>query len=140
MQTFLPHKSFKESARALDYRRLGKQRVETWQIIQAMNGKTKGWVNHPATVMWRKYEFALTVYGIVICKEWIARGYKDSMLERFELHLEQLKQRKLFFEFPAWLGGQIHKTHQSNLLRKNPEYYKELFPDVPDNLDYYWPS
>jgi hypothetical protein len=30
MQTFLPYKSFEESASVLDWRRLGKQRVDKW--------------------------------------------------------------------------------------------------------------
>ena len=36
MQTFLPYESFKQSARVLDWRRLGKQRVEGMQIINAI--------------------------------------------------------------------------------------------------------
>ena len=36
MQTFLPYESFEESAKVLDYRRLGKQRVEGMQIINAI--------------------------------------------------------------------------------------------------------
>ena len=51
MQTFLPYKSFKDSFKVLDYRRLGKQRVEAYQILNVLLGrtKTKGWSNHPAT-------------------------------------------------------------------------------------------
>ena len=33
MQTFLPYPSFEETASILDYRRLGKQRVEGFQIL-----------------------------------------------------------------------------------------------------------
>ena len=36
MQTFLPYPSFEQSARVLDNRRLGKQRVECLQILQAL--------------------------------------------------------------------------------------------------------
>ena len=36
MQTFLPYKSFEKSAKCLDYKRLGKQRIETWQIYSAL--------------------------------------------------------------------------------------------------------
>ena len=36
MQTFLPHRSFSKSAETLDYRRLGKQRVEAKQILEAI--------------------------------------------------------------------------------------------------------
>lgn len=43
MQTFLPFPSFEETASALDYKRLGKQRVETWQLIRALNGESLGW-------------------------------------------------------------------------------------------------
>ena len=70
MQTFLPYESFKQSARVLDWRRLGKQRVEGMQIINAIEGKPrqdgkpyKGWLNHPATVMWRPYLNDLKLYN-----------------------------------------------------------------------------
>jgi hypothetical protein len=36
MQTFLPYPDFKKSIKALDYRRLGKQRVEAYQIIRTL--------------------------------------------------------------------------------------------------------
>jgi hypothetical protein len=36
MQTFLPYPDYKLSASVMDMRRLGKQRVETWQIIKAL--------------------------------------------------------------------------------------------------------
>ncbi len=41
MQTFLPYESFEKSAQTLDWRRLGKQRVEGMQIINAITGKTR---------------------------------------------------------------------------------------------------
>ena len=55
MQTFLPDKSFVNSSRILDYRRLGKQRVEARQIYNILIGNTKSnaWRNHPAVLMWR---------------------------------------------------------------------------------------
>lgn len=47
-----PTPKFIDTAKILDYRRLGKQRVETWQVLLALGGKSKGWVNHPAVRMW----------------------------------------------------------------------------------------
>lgn len=38
MQTFLPYSSFKRSAAVLDNKRLGKQRVETLQVMQGLAG------------------------------------------------------------------------------------------------------
>jgi hypothetical protein len=138
MQTFLPYPDFAASAEVLDYRRLGKQRVETYQLLRAINGETKGWVNHPAAVMWRGFESALAYYGTVICREWIQRGYKDTMLER----LEQLwVQHGKNLVMPPWMGNSdFHRSHQSNLVRKFPEFYIPLFPDVGPELEYVWPT
>lgn len=36
MNTFLPYPDFQESAKCLDNKRLGKQRIETWQIYNAI--------------------------------------------------------------------------------------------------------
>ena len=137
MQTFLPYKSFSESARALEYRRLGKMRVEAWQLLRAIQGITKGWANHPAATMYRGYEYALCRYGLAMCDEWISRGYNDTMRSRFIAAMEDLEDTGM----PPWLGDeQFHLSHQSNLVRKDPEYYGTLFPDVPSDLEYIWPT
>jgi hypothetical protein len=45
LQTFLPYADFVKTAKCLDYRRLGKQRVEAFQILNILEGKTTkaGW-------------------------------------------------------------------------------------------------
>lgn len=137
MQTFLPYPSFTESARVLDYRRLGKQRVETWQIIRAMRGETKGWTNHPCTNMWRGHETALAAYGLAMCEEWKQRGYNDTMTERFL----EIVAAEPNFDLPRWYGmKELHLSHKSNLIRKFPEFYSHLFPGVPADLEYVWPE
>jgi hypothetical protein len=139
MQTFLPYADFQTTAKALDYRRLGKQRVEVFQLLRAINGETKGWANHPAARMWRGYEPVLAMYGCMICDEWKKRGYTDNMTSRIADY---------FYVFgkpsdcsrPPWLGDpDLHRSHQSNLVRKDAAYYGPLFPDVPDDLEYVWP-
>lgn len=141
MQTFLPYESFAESARCLDRQRLGKQRVETLQLLKANFGLTKGWVNHPAAVMWRGYELALCTYGIAMCDEWEERGYKDTCAPKMVLLTSQhcdISQEPIM---PPWLGGPIHKSHRSNLLRKNPEHYASWFgPKCRPDIPYYWPN
>ena len=132
VNTFLPYAEFDRTAKALDYRRLGKQRVEAWQILSALLGNGKGWVNHPATKMWRGHEKALCDYGIAICLEWISRGYKDTMLARFVATSAILPDTGL----PEWLGDDsFHQSHQSNLNRKDETYYHF---DVPNDLPYVW--
>lgn len=130
MQTFLPYESFSESAKCLDWRRLGKQRVEAMQILNTISGVSRGWVNHPAVKMWRGYEEALQMYFNAISMEWVKRGYQHNM--GFYSNIYCVK--------PHWLGNtEFHLSHQSNLLRKMPQHYGPLFPDVPDNLEYVWP-
>lgn len=132
MQTFLPYANFQKSAEILDNKRLGKQRVEAWQIFNALSGKTAGWVNHPATKMWQGHELTLCYYGITICVEWEYRGFKDTLLERFTEAANQLPDTGN----PWWLGFEpLHISHQSNLMRKDPNHYRF---EVAPNLPYIW--
>jgi mRNA-degrading endonuclease YafQ of YafQ-DinJ toxin-antitoxin module len=141
VNTFLPTADFKESAKMLDRQRLGKQRVEVIQLLKANLGMTKGWRNHPAAVMWRGYELALANYGIAICGEWMKRGYRDTCaLQIVTLHSAGMVAGSTT-EFPPWLGDEdFHRSHQSNLLRKAPEFYSQYNWDVSDDLPYVWPK
>lgn len=139
MQTFLPYRSYEDSAANLDWRRLGKQRVECKQIVQVLDENSRGnfvaWSNHPAVRMWRGYEQSLISYAIAICEEWIGKGYKDTCLPFF-----LARQKNKLPKPPPWLGGHIHVTHQSNLIRKDPEFYRPIFGDhIPDDMEYHWP-
>lgn len=135
MQTFLPFPDYAASASCLDYRRLGKQRVEAWQILETLATGLGGWAKHPAIGLWRGHAHDLSIYGEVVCREWIRRGYEDNMLDRFlDFHAEDTGP-------PYWMGWDpFHRAHRSNLLRKDPEFYGKYDWRVPDNLDYIWPD
>lgn len=135
MQTFLPDPSFELSARCLDRQRLGKQRVEVLQLLRALHGQTAGWARHPAALMWRGHEQALVLYGIVVCEEWLRRGYLDTCMPKISAFLRAAEP-----SMPAWLGQpDFHLSHQSNLVRKKPEHYRPYFPGVTPDLPYVWP-
>ena len=143
MQTFLPYFSFVESAKCLDFRRLGKQRIETWQILQALSNPNYGWQNHPAVNQWRGYDYQLANYGLVICREWTKRGYRDTMADKISERLMDIHEDYGNYGTvnPDWLGlEKFHLSHKSNLIRKFPEHYGKLWPDVPNNIEYYWPT
>ena len=131
MQTFLPVPNFVESARVLDTKRLGKQRVEAMQILNVLRAtRARAWMNHPAVRMWRHYEPALEQYLRAMVAEWIMRGYANS--------IPVVRYKDV--EMPRWFGRRdFHRSHQSNLLRKDAKFYRPLFPRVPDNLPYLWP-
>lgn len=145
MQTFLPYPDFEATARALDPRRLGKQRVEALQCLRAQRVPGHGWRHHPAAKMWHGYEEALAAYGLAICRAWVALGHADTVAAKLvaELGSEPRTQDELRAAgaLPPWLGDEaFHRSHRSALVRKDPAWYRPMFPDVPDDLPYVWPS
>ncbi len=134
MQTFLPYSSLKKSVEVLDDKRLGKQRVEAFQILNIIlnRTKTKGWRNHPAVKMWKGYSNALKLYFNLAIKEWISRGYKNNM--KFETIRGKIV-------FPPWFGSRkFHSSHRGNLLRKDKNYYSKFGWKESPELPYIWPN
>lgn len=133
MQTFMPYPNLKKSLKVLDRQRLGKQRVEAFQILNILLNRTdkKGWRNHPAVKMWEGYENALKLYFNKAVKLWISKGYKNNM--KFEVI-----DGKIIL--PKWIGNKkFHTSHRSNLLRKDKEFYRKFGWIEKDNLEYVWP-
>ena len=148
MQTFLPYADFERSARALDRKRLGKQRVETIQVLRALTRPGYGWANHPAVLMWRGFEEALGRYGLTCCHVWSELGFGDSCaltiatdLRAAGIHAIRTQAELAAADaLPAWLDDEaVQCSHRSALLRKDPKHYRPLFPDIPDDLPYVWP-
>lgn len=137
VNTFVPFSNFRLIAAVLDYKRLGKQRVEARQILQALTGEKNGWSHHTAVRMWIGYEEALKFYINCMIDEWIARGYKNSM-EKYNVEEEHVI-------FPWWIRWRpVQYSHRASLYRKKPEYYKNYsFDDIPPiyhKCGYIWPS
>ena len=140
MQTFLPLPDYLQSMRCLDKSRLGNQ---VWR--EGMTLIRGGWANHPASKMWRGYEYHLGLYllaGITALKE---RGkyYENiynNILHEMSKHIDTGS--------PPWFGNdKFHSSHHRALLYKNKEWYSQFGwtedPDVPNEkgkLNYYWPS
>lgn len=131
MQTFLPYPSFEQSVRVLDNRRLGKQRVEAYQILRTLLGVSSGWRNHPAVRMWAGYEVALQHYLRAVIQEWIRRGYRNNMI---------VPSCPEEYALPPWFGNpQFHAAHRSNLLRKDPTWYGQFSWSESPDMPYLWP-
>ncbi len=101
--------------------------------IFAGTGQHASWSNHSAVKMWKGHEAALQRYTMAMCEEWIGRGYNSTIVPEVSS-----------YDFddcddPIW-DPLLHLSHQSNLVRKLPEYYCSFFPNVPDNLKYFWPD
>lgn len=146
MQTFLPWTSFRHSARALDRLRLGKQRLEAYQILLALRDawalddyrehkdgrepNPKAWAAHPVTVMWAPYTGSLREYMNTMIAEWERRGYKNTMRRaplarsgadpRYALRPEEWRS-------PKWLTEEFAAKHRALLISKDPAFYLARF-------------
>ena len=138
MQIFLPYSDFRKSLESLDNKRLGKQRVETYQILSAITGRLKkdgtpykGWLNHPCTVMWKNYVPALKMYLNYSIDVWISRGYNNTMEKDY------FDENDLVI--PSFIGNErFHSSHRANLLKKDPDFYKKYnWVENPDD-PYVW--
>jgi len=169
MQTFLPYPNFVVSVMSLDYRRLGKQRVETRQIQTAIETVRKltsfdrivekgqwqelcsqaavnqgmrkvGWASHPCTEMWCNNTLALMLYGDCCIREWVRRGYNNNMPLMLSREYTDVTPDMRKAVMPDWLGNEnFHASHRSNLIRKDPEYYSDMGWEEGPELEYVWP-
>jgi hypothetical protein len=144
MQTFITDHDMAISASNLDDKRLGKQRVEALQIFECLVVKETRWKNHPVVKMWKGYEgYLLNVYLYNILSEWeIGRGFNNEKCKAKFILYQNLITRRIRTEYtiPLWITDKFIETHRSNLIRKNPEHYKPLFPNTKEGLEYIWPK
>lgn len=165
MQTFVPYPDAAKSAAVLDQRRLGKQRVETLQLLLWLHAvKIADWDSrqvtprvsrwtHPAMQMWAGSERALLRYQDAFCDEWTSRGFKDTCKEKSHYVVELINTDPASEDWPAWWGNRkMHRAHRSNLIFKDRAYYGPKFPkDLPklpeddmllktSYLEYIWPA
>jgi hypothetical protein len=149
VQTFLPYADFDRSARVLDLKRLGKQRVEVIQIVRALTVPGYAWKTHPAVLMWQGYEEALGRYGLAMCDVWVERGFGDTCaatiaddLATFGIATIRTEQALREADaVPPWDvdGDPVLESHRSALVRKDPDLYGPLFPEADPSVPYVWP-
>ena len=153
MQTFLPYASSTKSAKALDNRRLNKQILEGYQILNVLGNPDPraAWRNHPAVLMWRDHEFALFGYIMSMVEEAKERGIKTDKNEENLWRIHASNSESWGIGMPEWWGNdiamaRITTTHKANLYKKDPSYYWGFVNavDSDDNkpccerCNYYW--
>ena len=132
VNTFVIDSKTEVTARALDDRRLGKQRSEAVIIINVLSGKSHGWKNHPAVKSWIGHVEALKDYCNIIISEWVRRGKKNNM------ELYKIDENPIY---PNWYtNSKIHYSHMARLKQKDPKYYSSLCPPlIYNSYGYIWP-
>lgn len=117
MQTFLTSYNLSENAKVLDNKRLFKQLLEGYQILNTIinNGQ---WENHPAVKQWKSTPQALFWYIHSIWNECKIRGIAENSNLYFrckDLLLEK-DLNEQFLENPKWWNRQdIISSHRGRL-------------------------
>lgn len=161
MQTFVPIATtdFAQIAKVLDNKRLNKQALEGWQILMVLweldpageHRTPRGWVNHPATKMWRGHEFTLYQYIIAMTNEWVARGFNTTIGVKASATLMSAYEHGLFNyvqQKPYWMADQhmfesMASSHRLALLTKDYEHYSQFgwaedAGVAPETYEYVW--
>lgn len=133
----------------LDYRRLGKQRLEAKQIINTLESSSDGWKNHPALLSWKDHIEPLKAYYNICVQEWVNRGYKNTMelyeIDESKFHALEYHDGKFSepdkYSYPKFVSFEpFIFSHQASLKRKDSIFYKDLIP--PEEYlsrGYLWP-
>lgn len=83
---------------------------------------------------------ALMLYGDCCIREWVRRGHSNTMPPMLAGDHERIPSSWLDVEMPVWLGrDDLHASHRSRLLQKDPEHYGQFDWDDPTDLEYVWP-
>jgi hypothetical protein len=148
MQTWITDFSFIQSAKNLDRKRLQANIYESIQILASLLDCSDKLVNpkrnvknYPQAKLWKDYELGLWVYIYFHIIEWMNRGYKykDTITEKNIIviikYLYRFNNNNLAYNngIPNWITDELIQVHRSILIQKS-DYYKKLWPDVPDNL------
>lgn len=158
MQTFLLHTDHHITAKLLDYKRLGKQRLECTQLMDVLlrkanllqDGKT-GWNNHVAVEYWytaiKNCLPYLILYTDIMIEEWINRGYKNT-IDTTKYKEIISKNANLFrFDESIWrtYENDVIVSHRARVLQKDFDYYSKIFkennisiPENWENMEYFW--
>lgn len=134
MQVFRPYVDWWRSARVLDDRRLGKQRVEAKQVMMTIlrkmglvNDGRRGWLNHPVVLMYYNdgspYFRDLVGYFNACVEEWTRRGMRSSISLSDITHLiEEIRSAE---------GNPLTRIHELEyrrvLILKEPKHYLRAF-------------
>lgn len=137
MQTFLPYKDFDKSAQTLDNKRLNKQVLECYQVLNVLSNDDPhaGWRNHPAVKMWLNHEGQLWLYVMAMVREADKRGIKT---DKNVSNLNALKARAgdgWGYSVTEWskdpfVMDRLTTTHRANLYTKDPIFYFEFYNDL----------
>lgn len=117
-----------ETAKCLDVKRFNKQIIEVRQIIKAINGETKAWVNHPCTIQYRRCVDWLYLYLVVFKK------YKEGDIKE-ATRFNYIAKR---YVEPTWFTQDYFDNMKKRLYTKDHNHYKQFEYLGESYENWYW--
>ena len=133
MQVFVCDSSMSRSAQMLDSKRLNKQIVEAFQLVEDRLPN----LHHPAYMFWKEHKKELRMYMSCLCAEYTRRYGKEHKCANVASKPTTDSFASFIPEFDLLL-----LSHRVNLLRKDENWYSQFFSvplpltDYPNG--YYW--
>lgn len=167
MQTFLPYPNVAASATVLDWRRLGKQRLEAVQLIRTNNLvrtqarlsprgniSAKDWMAAVSLINERRKGEGLKPLGWAnhACMLMWRNHMRGLMIYFDTMRREWIRRGYVnnygcyglpydASEFPNFIGDErFHASHRSQLLVKDPVHYGQFGWNDQPGLPYIWPG
>lgn len=128
LRTWLPFPDFRLSVQCLADVELKAVRLSAMRLLRCIeSGRTPAC---PSDIsLWDGYGEALSLYGFLACTEARVRGYPCKLRPFFARRLP-----KGDFDLPQWVGDPaVHTAHKVELLRRRPQHYGLLWPEVDGN-------
>jgi hypothetical protein len=136
----LPYPNYRLSAKIFSNEDLDKQIQAVTFALRYLH-QTENMTSTTQEVMdcwnaWQGHETQLAEYGLVLVEEAESRRMSFSK-EEFVFH--QLAAESGGLLKPQWFGTpNLHTSHQSYLLRADPEYYRAFFEHIRDDIEPLW--
>lgn len=135
MNIFLPYVTdINKSIESLDDRRLIKQILEVYQLLQIYEkekhgivlNSSRGYQNHPIYKHYRQYPDFLYLYGWCACQEYLYRFAKHHKYEEYFAHEVNSSKRAEFYNYiPFYMEG--HKNDPNMIRTTDPNNVEFLF-------------
>ena len=116
-----------ETAKVLDKKRLNKQIIECRQILKAINGETKAWVNHPCTIQYRDNVEWLIAYTHCLESFFINDIHKSRVWNCYAMDFKPNFHTQGYFD-----------NMKRRLYTKNKEHYKQFAYLGESYENWYW--
>lgn len=127
-----------ETAQALDRKRLNKQIIECKQILAAIDGDTEAWINHPATIQYRKHPLWLRSYLFCLCHYRNAEVVSYEQLKKDEMRRAKALSVAADEYRPPFHTEAYFDSMKRRLYTKDPEHYAQWADLGTSEVNWYW--